>query len=146
MSAANGIHDIGNKRSLCIGINEYANAPLNGCVSDANRWREWFESNGFQVESLHDVEASRDNIVSSMSRLFRNSQPGDVIAIQFAGHGTQVPDDDGDERHGDTPGLDEAFVPHDFETSGFLVDDDIARCCESIPHGVAVTFFHGLLP
>ena len=33
------------------------------------------------------------------------------------------------------------FVPHDYMASGFLVDDDIARCCESIPRGVSVTFF-----
>ncbi|MCA9218286.1 MAG: caspase family protein, partial [Planctomycetales bacterium] len=50
-------------------------------------------------------------------------------------------DDDGDERYGDSPGLDEAFVPYDYMTAGLLVDDEIGRCCEEIPKGVSVTFF-----
>ncbi len=131
----------GNRKALCIGINDYRNSPLSGCVDDASRCQEWFRSQQFTTEMLTDGEATHHAIVTKMTSLFRESQPGDVIAIQFAGHGTQVPDDSGDERYGDTPGQDEAFVPHDYMSTGMLVDDDIGRCCELIPAGVAVTFF-----
>ena len=43
----------------------------------------------------------------------RTAGPGDVIVWQYAGHGTKVPDVNGDEAQGDSPGQDEAICPVD---------------------------------
>ncbi len=129
------------RRALCIGINQYASSPLFGCVSDARRWYSWFEKSGFQTDILLDQDASRDRILSSMRDLVTRSSPGDVIAIQYSGHGTQLPDLNGDESGGDTPGWDEALVPVDYLSNGFVIDDDLAEVCDGIPPDVNVTFF-----
>jgi hypothetical protein len=44
-----------------------------------------------------------------------------VAVIQYAGHGTQLPDLSGDE----TDGYDEAWVPYDFDKGEFVIDDDL---------------------
>ncbi len=130
------------RRALCIGINAYPVSPLQGCVSDAERWNGWFQGNGFQTEPmLTDAAATREGILDAILRLVSGCAPGDVIAIQYSGHGTQLPDLDGDEEFGDTPGLDEALVPVDHRQNGYIIDDDIGDICNSIPAGANVTFF-----
>ena len=132
----------GSRTALCIGINDYDVKPLSGCENDARRWKAFFESIGFSVELLLSAQATRANIVGTIAKLFENAQRGDVIAIQFAGHGTQVPDEDrGDEYGGDSPRQDEALVPIDYRTDGLLLDDDVGELCRGIPDGVSVTFF-----
>lgn len=129
------------RRALCIGINSYPDAPLSGCVADAQRWHEWFLSAGFQVEPLLlDDDATRQRILESIRQLIGSSRAGDVLAIQYSGHGTQLPDLDGDEAQGDTPDFDEALVPVDHRQNGFVIDDDLADVCRTIPTGVNVTF------
>ena len=51
-------------------------------------------------------------MLNGMKQLISGAKPGDIVVIQYAGHGTQVKDLDGDE----TDGQDEALVPVDFGT------------------------------
>ncbi|MGQ7844692.1 caspase family protein [Granulosicoccus sp. 3-233] len=130
----------GSRRALCIGINTYPVSPLRGCVNDAGRWHDWFQDNGFLTEPvLTDAAATREGILEAIRRLVSSCVAGDVIAIQYSGHGTQLPDLNGDEASGDTPGLDEALVPVDHHRSGFILDDDIGDICNGIPAGANVT-------
>ena len=132
----------GTRRALCIGINQYPSSPLSGCVSDARRWHDWFQNTGFQTEPLLlDHDATRDRILSTIRNLITASAPGDVVAIQYSGHGTQLPDLDGDEMGGDTPNFDEALVPIDHLQNGYVIDDDFSDICNNIPESVNVTFF-----
>jgi Caspase domain len=131
----------GSRRALCIGINQYPSSPLYGCVNDARRWHGWFQQAGFQSDLLVDQDATRERILNSLKSLVGESAAGDVIGIQFSGHGTQLPDLNGDEANGDTPGFDEALVPVDYMQNGFVIDDDIAEIAKSIPNDVNVTFF-----
>ena len=132
----------GDKKSLCIGINDYpGNGALFACEADATSWHQFFESNGFTSTLLLSQQATRDAIYTHIEDLISSSRAGDVIAIQYAGHGTTVPDENGDEAIGDTPGHDEALVPVDFMTDGLLLDDDLGELCRNIPAGVNVTFF-----
>jgi hypothetical protein len=80
-------------------------------------------------------------IVAAMKGIIETSRAGDLVVIQFAGHGTQLTDLDGDEAEGDSPGQDEALCPIDFPDGAFVIDDDIGAICDRIPDGVAVTFF-----
>jgi len=129
----------GTKRALCIGIDKYPDPrdQLGGCVNDANKWSRWLSGQGFSVDVLKDGQATRSGIMDAIRDAIRSSQPGHVVAIQYSGHGTQLPDEDGGERDE----LDEALVPHDHRKSGYVLDDDIAELCNQIPSGVNVTFF-----
>jgi hypothetical protein len=57
--------------------------------------------------------------------------------FQYAGHGTQLDDLDGDE----TDALDEAICPVDFHEGAYIVDDDFAAVFARIPDGVSLTCF-----
>ncbi len=125
------------RRALCVGVDQYPTSPLLGCVADARLWKTTFEELGFETELLLDDAATRENILSRLNTLVNAARPGDVIAFQFAGHGTQVPDDSSDE----TDRQDEAMCPVDFAAGHLLVDDDVGLVMARIPEGVNVTLF-----
>ncbi|MCC2033630.1 caspase family protein [Microbacterium allomyrinae] len=126
------------RRALCIGIDGYPQDPLGGCVADADAWEAALGANGFEVRSLRDGEATREAMLRAMIDLVTGSTPGDILAIQFAGHGTFVPDLDGDETD-DLGPSDEALCPVDFREGSLIVDDDLAVIWDLIPEGVSVT-------
>lgn len=133
----------GAKRALCIGINKYPQAPLNGCVTDAENWGKYFQSRGYEVSYLLDEQATHDRILRTLESLVTSSRAGDLVLFQYAGHGTELPDVNGDEEAGEgTNGpMDEALCPYDYATGAFVIDDDIAEVFGKIPPGVAVTCF-----
>lgn len=138
----NMITGSGRKTALCVGINRYPTAPLNGCVPDAKAWAVMFKKLGFEDPILLlDERATRASIVENLSLLVTSSKPGDVIAFQYSGHGTQLPDMSGDEADGDTPKQDEAICPYDFASGNFLIDDDIGEIFNLLPAGVNFTCF-----
>lgn len=110
----------GRRRALTIGIDAYATQPLSGCVADARSTGVALAQMGFDVQSLFDESATRHGIEEAVDRLLVSSKPGDTIVIHYAGHGTQLPDLNQDE--GD--GFDEAWVPYDYMSGEFFIDDD----------------------
>jgi Caspase domain len=128
----------GVRKAICVGIDAYpAPNTLAGCVNDARDWAAVLESLAFDVTLLLNQQATRLAILDAIERAVTAAQPGDVIAIQYSGHGTQVKDLDGDE----TDGLDEALVPIDFTAGSFIIDDDLRSLMVRIPVGVNVTCF-----
>ncbi|MDZ5460709.1 caspase family protein [Azohydromonas lata] len=111
------------KKALCIGINDYPGTgmDLQGCVNDAQDWARELQQRGFGVTTLLDAQATKAAMAQAMGSLIEQGQGGDVLVITYSGHGTYVPDTDGDE----VDGLDEALCPHDIRTEGALLDDEI---------------------
>ncbi|MBN8454528.1 caspase family protein [Accumulibacter sp.] len=112
------------KRALCIGVNNYpgTHMDLNGCVNDANDWAGELATRGFTVSKLIDSQATKAAMVSGIQSLIGSAVSGDVVVMTFSGHGTYVPDLNGDE----VDGLDEALCPYDLQTGGgALIDDEI---------------------
>jgi hypothetical protein len=108
------------KLALCVGINDYpgADSDLYGCVNDARDWCALLESLGFGVECLVDQDATRDGVLLAMDRLF--SRRGYHV-MTYSGHGSYVPDENGDEPDG----VDECLCPQDIVENGPIVDDEI---------------------
>ncbi len=132
----------GRKRALCVGINRYPTAPLYGCVVDARSWAASLVGLGFEQPTLLlDEQANYNAILDQLSQLVGSTRAGDIIVFQYSGHGTTLPDVNGDEAGGDTPGRDEAICPYDFAEGHFLIDDDIGEVFDRIPEGVNVTCF-----
>lgn len=129
----------GRRLAVCIGIDAYPDPRyvLGGCVADARAWQAALEARGFEVRACHDAQATRAGIVAALTDVVGGSRPGDVLALQFAGHGTQLNDLDGDEEDA----IDEAFVPYDFANGGYLLDDDLWGVFAAVPDGVALTCF-----
>jgi hypothetical protein len=131
----------GRRLALCIGINDYPRAPLRGCVADAREWQTALGRLGFDVTLLLDAEATHHAILGRIELLVREARRGDVVVVQFAGHGTEVPDVDGDEQGGSNGAKDEALCPIDLDRGALVIDDDLARVFSGIPDGVSVTCF-----
>lgn len=112
------------KRALCIGINNYpgTHMDLAGCVNDANDWAQELGNRGFSVTKLLDEQATKAAMTEGFKTIIGGASSGDVIVITYSGHGTYVPDLDGDEADK----LDEALCPYDLQTGGGpLIDDEI---------------------
>lgn len=133
----NGGAPTGARRALCIGIDQYPTAPLSGCVADARLWSEKLRALGFTTRLLVNGDATRDGILSAVDDLVGKSKAGDVLVLQYSGHGTTVPDENEEEEDG----KDQAVCPFDFADGHLLVDDDVAMSFTRLPAGVTLTCF-----
>ena len=107
--------------ALCIGIDAYGAQSLDGCVADAQSFADALKQWGFSVQSLTNERATRQAITAAIDGALTGANAGDLVVIQYAGHGTQLPDLNGDE----SDGLDEAWVPYDYNQGEFVIDDDL---------------------
>lgn len=116
-------------RGLFVGINEYAERPLKGCVNDVTAMRDLVKTSRNLAEDqlrLHlNADATHAAIVAGLRWL---AEPDDddepaTRLFHYAGHGVQRPDTNGDEPDGS----DECLQPHDYATAGMLSDDTLAE-------------------
>jgi len=128
----------GKRFALCIGINDYGgSADLSGCVNDANAWHSAFTGMGFHSRTLLDRDASHAGILAAMRATIARAGTGDLVAIQYAGHGAWFADRNGDEEDD----RDEVLVPADADGCLFIADDELWDVCESAADGVCVYVF-----
>ena len=123
--------------ALCVGINDYPgnDNDLSGCVNDANDWAQLLASKGYSVTTLLDSAATKINVAGSLQRMVDSLKYRDRFVFTFSGHGTWVPDQDGDE----IDGRDEALCCYDFPTGGLLVDDEMHRIFKRARYGTQIT-------
>ena len=122
------------KLALCIGINDYpgTGSDLSGCVNDANDWAVAFAKRGFSVEKLFDRKATGDGIRKAIGNLIAKAKSRDSVLIQYSGHGSFVPDQDGDEPDG----TDECICPYDIGARGPITDDELFDLFSARAQGV----------
>jgi hypothetical protein len=117
------------KRALLIGCNYFTNtsARLNGCIEDIVNVRNMLVNHlGYNPEnivSLRDDDPTmmptRARILLALNDIIAASGSCSEIWIHYSGHGTQLNDisnDEGDRK-------DEAIVPCDYTSTGFIIDD-----------------------
>lgn len=127
------------KRALCIGINDYPGTAndLSGCVNDANDWAAALKAQGFSTTVLLDRQASGDGIRKGIKALLAGLKKGDSAILTYSGHGSYVPDLDGDEADG----MDECICPWDIMTKGEITDDELFRLYSDRASGVKLVVF-----
>jgi hypothetical protein len=136
------------KWALLVGINDYIDQripDLKGCESDIDLVKDILTTKyGFpetHVKQLKSRQATRENLIEAFSTwLIEKPSPGDVVLFYFSGHGTQIPDADGDEKDGE----DEALCPADTGVDtqlNVLTDDELQVLLGQIPtQNVTVVF------
>lgn len=142
------------RRALCIGIDSYPTDRLFGCVSDAMAWQAAFAAAGFETEILLNEQATQARMLDKIRELVVSSRAGDVIVLQYSGHGTTIEDLDQDERLEDAGGdenvgdgdvehklVDEALCPVDFREGHLIIDDDLGEIWDLLPDNVSLTIF-----
>ncbi|MGH7496599.1 MAG: caspase family protein [bacterium] len=121
------------KKALLIGINEYPDVPLRGCVNDVMQMKEaLIDLFGFAPENIQmilDREATQKGVVEGLDWLAQGGNEQAVRVFHYAGHGHFVPDKSGDEPDG----ADEALVPYDHERNGYLIDDHLKELYDRFP-------------
>lgn len=129
------------KYALLVGINSYPSSPLNGCINDVLDLRErLIQVYGFKqnlIRCLFDRRATKFAILSGLQWLISRGGPGDDLVFQFSGHGSQVPDLNGDE----IDKLDEILCPYDYDLQWNtpLSDDVLAQLFKPLVKGAHLT-------
>jgi len=115
------------RKAVLCGLNAYADAPLKGCINDAENLRRLLiETYGFRADDIHllrDAEAVKGRLRQEWQWLTAGARAGDVLVFHFSGHGSNVPDTSGDET-GD--GRDEitCLADMDFRNPATYLSDD----------------------
>lgn len=111
---------------LFVGINDYpgTDSDLGGCIDDANDWAAFFSTYlTEQPTMLLNEGATKDRILSHLQAKVTHLRPGELFVFTYSGHGTWMPDMDGDEPDG----RDEALCPFDMSETNLVLDDEIAE-------------------
>jgi hypothetical protein len=118
-------------RALVVGVEKYGDSRVPetpGCVLDATQTAKFLETRygfaGTAIKVLTNEQATAANIEQEFRQwLIEGTQPGDRVFFLYAGHGSQLPDDNGDEQDG----LDETIAPYDVnpETGSGEIRDDV---------------------
>jgi len=122
------------RHALCIGINDYpgTGSDLAGCVNDANDWAALLTKRGFKTATLFDNKATGAAMRAQIAATIGRAAAGDTVVIQYSGHGSFVPDDDGDEPDGN----DECLCPYDISSKGPITDDELFQIYSARKPGV----------
>ncbi|MEM8885052.1 MAG: caspase family protein [Planctomycetota bacterium] len=129
------------RRALLVGISDYppkgpGGGDLPSPAEDAERMSQLLQQSfGFapgNITVVQDLDATADRLRKEIRRLAQESGPNDAVFIYYCGHGTQVPDLDGDEPDGWDEALATADVKPDILTKPgdlkhVLTDDEISE-------------------
>ena len=113
------------RRALLIGINRYLipGADLRGCVNDVKNIRaallRYFDFRSSDIKMLTDLRATKKAMQSGIKALVSSGSKGDVLYLHYSGHGSNVPDKNGDEADH----RDEILCPSDLDWKDPLTDD-----------------------
>jgi hypothetical protein len=123
------------KRALCFGINDYPGRQndLRGCLNDVLDWSNLLKNvyKFDEVTNIVDSNCTKENITKAMAEIIEKSVAGDVVVISYSGHGTYLPDLNGDEEDG----KDEAIYLY----NGSLIDDNVMNILLKIKDNVHTT-------
>ncbi len=122
------------KYAILIGCNYSAtpSSKLYGCINDIiNVQNILIDAYGYlpkNITMLRDdttknrvTMPTRANILATLNAAMSASSNYSELIIHYSGHGTQVKDVSKDE----SDGMDEAIVPCDYNTAGFITDDEL---------------------
>lgn len=127
------------KLAVCVGINDYPGSSndLHGCVNDAQNWGNLLTNQGYEVAMLLDSQATKLNVMTALRTALATLRFSDRLIFTYSGHGSWVPDTNGDEADG----RDEVMCLYDFPTGGLLSDDEMYDLFQSRRFGSRVTIF-----
>ena len=129
------------KKAVLIGVNRYKmpGADLRGCVNDVKNMQgvltQFYGFGAADITTLLDDKATKKNIQAAIRPLVSAARKGDVLLLHFSGHGSNVPDKDGDEADH----RDEILCPHDLDWKDPLTDDWLRATFDKLRTGVALT-------
>jgi hypothetical protein len=128
-------------KAVLIGVNRYKipGADLRGCVNDVKNLQsvlsQYYGFGGGDMVTLLDDKATKKSIQAAIKQTVGGAKKGDVVLLHFSGHGSNVPDNDGDEADN----RDEILCPHDLDWRDPLTDDWLRATFDKMRDGVSLT-------
>ena len=123
--------------SLHIGLNTVDpkhyqgwDGALQGCENDARDMEAIAKAAGFDATMLLTKGVTADAAIAAISAAAEKVEPGDLFLLTYSGHGSQVPDKNGDEPDQ----RDETWVLYDRQ----LVDDELFALWAKFEPGVRI--------
>lgn len=129
------------KRAVLIGINRYQvpGSDLRGCVNDVKNLKQalttYYGFSAQDIISLTDLQATKKAMQSAIKKLIVRGKKGDVLVLHYSGHGSNVPDDNGDEADY----RDEILCPTDLDWNDPLRDDWLRKILNKLRSGMSLT-------
>ncbi len=129
------------KRAVLIGINTYQipGADLNGCVNDVKNLsgalKTYYGFEDKDITMLTDLQATKKAMEAAIQKLIKGGKKGDVLLLHYSGHGSNVPDDNGDEADH----RDEILCPTNLDWNDPLRDDWLRKTFNKLRKGVSLT-------
>jgi metacaspase-1 len=103
---------------------------LRGCENDAAAMAEVARGSSFKALTLLTRQATSENVLRLLYAASSRLIAGDIFLLTFAGHGSQIPDVNGDEEDG----LDETWLLFD----RMLIDDELYGAFSRFVAGVRI--------
>jgi hypothetical protein len=129
------------KQALLIGINRYqfSGSDLRGCVNDVRNLEKVLTTYcGFSAQNittLIDAQATKKAMQSAIQKLIVSGEESDVLLLHYSGHGSNIPDNQGDEADH----RDEIYCPTNLDWADPLRDDWLRRTLNKLRAGVSLT-------
>jgi len=129
------------KKAVLIGINRYRipGADLRGCVNDVRNMQavlnEFYGFAKSNITLLTDYSATKSSMQAAIRSLITGAKKGDTLLLHYSGHGSNVPDDNGDEADR----RDEILCPTDLDWKDPLRDDWLRTTFNGLKPGVSLT-------
>jgi hypothetical protein len=120
----------GDLQLLSIAINAYRGAPLRGCLTDSANMVAALQPRGFQVTTLHDADATLENMQDAIATLVGRLGPDSHGIVHYSGHGGYLAGAEPDQR-------DECWFAVDLRP---LVDNKVAELASSVHRRAQLTF------
>jgi uncharacterized caspase-like protein len=128
------------KRAVVVGINDYTGVDPSGqsnlhcCVADANSMAallpQAFAFDNSEVVLITDHAATRNAVLAALKAMVDASQPGDVAAFYYSGHGSVEPDDPSN------PSCERFYESMCTATRPFLTDKDLFGIANQLQQSV----------
>jgi uncharacterized caspase-like protein len=126
--------------AVIVGIEDYESiSDLSYTVDDAEDMRDVLVAYGnWDIKLLTDEMASKTSIYTAIENIALKSKIGDVCLFFFSGHGSRIPDEDGDE--GKKNRYDEVICPWDTtsEIESVISDDELGEWLAACKGNVVV--------
>ena len=103
---------------------------LLACENDARDMTKLAKAAGFKTQTILTAKALAEPVINAITKAADQLKTGDIFLFTYAGHGSQVPD-----RNGDEPDKqDETYVLYDRQ----LVDDELYALWSRFAPGVRI--------
>eukprot|EP00930_Biecheleria_cincta_P086854 TRINITY_DN760_c0_g1_i5.p1 TRINITY_DN760_c0_g1~~TRINITY_DN760_c0_g1_i5.p1 ORF type:complete len:369 (-),score=82.86 TRINITY_DN760_c0_g1_i5:71-1177(-) len=120
--------DEGEKRLIICACDYKGSSCQLTCTQDGENMKKFAAACGISdVEVLYDNQMTRDNVIAKIKEVGARCGEDDYFIFYYSGHGSQVPDEDGDEEDGKDEALCTVGPGGRLAARYFLTDDDFAE-------------------